>query len=1414
MDINILKQKLTDYLSQKFNDNSGWFRQGKFTPVQQISDKAQKDIQSLTDNTGLVRANKFGVPTLTPLKALGDFSYKGGPTVREAFNQLPQQAQQDWGNAGLVTNNQLLQKFAPKTIKPLSTAVKIGPAAYMNAMSKGVTTFSRDTTPMQKVWDLLGVYGANNPAYAARNLVGGPLGVVFKGVENKFMQEGEPKPFFNDWQQGWQQGQEFQYHSAPINQATSYLVNQFAQAVPFLQKFTDVALSKSGITTTDGVKQAVGKWLSQAGKRLLRNSILETVVETPIWASMTKTDQETYLDAIQREAVQNLIQNTGMSLLNSTMDTRQLTPIFKNSIDTAVNNYMKNLGSPESLARQAGYIGLGGETINGTIRTNMFNSAIETYYSTKSTPEQKINALDTIRKIAGDVYSKKEIARLSIGKNADPENLITAVGDKLKLDVETNRGYKEPFTIKNLLANKELQRGGMDLTDKTKGFPQTPNQPIKTGGVSQISPESKGITPEVKVKTDIVPQKEQNQILQQKIESSKLTKQELQNSGLSAKETSKIQQSSSNRSITQKGKLNLKNLNLSEDEKIGINTIQESVPITIISNKSVVDQSKLTTGRKTAMTDEQMQKLLAQQLNTRQEVVSLQNQYTKLKKSGASDAELLALKNQIIDQSRIAQQQGTFAGRLLQSQNIMANEMATPEQRIYALLDNAGIDKQKYIKDAINVDFNNAKQVVDFYRKYVPPKFSEVLTEIRYTNMLSSPLTHVINTFTNILQSAIVKPIEKTVTGQLDWIKSKITGSERKYYASQGIDYTKGYYKSLPQAVKKFKDTVTGINVYLKPDLERIPTGSKGLLKAYTTPLRVLEASDQFFRTLVASGEEKSLGRFRLTDAQIAKRAADSAEYTLFRQQFDPDGKLGQGYVLRVWDKWNSAIQMLRRLPGGKWIVPFLQTPTNILKQGVEYSPLGIVTLPGSKNKTEQLAKALIGTVVFTTTYSLADVGQITWSTPTNTKDRELFYAAGMQPYSIKIGNKWVSYSKLGPLSYPMAMAGALKWAERNNPDNNFFENLMVAMPQMMVFFGDQSYVSQLGDTIDSLTSGYNQVEKSIKNTTSNLLSQLVPYRSFQGWLTRMIDPVYRKPETIKENLMSQVPGLSTNVPAYTDIYNNESKRDLPLLNAFSPARISVEKPLEKSMYNVQEQYRINKNKENKLKKEFEETGKISGLNDTGYGADKIIYVDENDGVKTLDLSKYDDIANLPDDNKYNSAIKESKQYSEATKIMDNASLTAEQQQTALDRLGIDKDKASYYQVANDNDNLKTMFVLDAINKVKTQGGGFADVIQLLANQRTEVNGKMIASNGVIDNLVDEGILTKAQATELKKYKYENGKLVPKSKTGTKVKKISVTLRKMSSPARLSSSKPKKLTVPKKTYKKIKPIKLKVLKVA
>ena len=78
-------------------------------------------------------------------------------------------------------------------------------------------------------------------------------------------------------------------------------------------------------------------------------------------------------------------------------------------------------------------------------------------------------------------------------------------------------------------------------------------------------------------------------------------------------------------------------------------------------------------------------------------------------------------------------------------------------------------------------------------------------------------------------------------------------------------------------------------------------------------------------------------------------------------------------------------------------------------------------------------------------------------------------------------------------------MASALKWAEKNNPDQNVAENLQTALGEMMGFFGDQSYVSSIGDFINTMKSGYG-MKNAVSGEVTNMVGQLIPYKSFQGY--------------------------------------------------------------------------------------------------------------------------------------------------------------------------------------------------------------------------------------------------------------------------------------------------------------------------
>lgn len=476
----------------------------------------------------------------------------------------------------------------------------------------------------------------------------------------------------------------------------------------------------------------------------------------------------------------------------------------------------------------------------------------------------------------------------------------------------------------------------------------------------------------------------------------------------------------------------------------------------------------------------------------------------------------------------------------------------------------AGEDLDDMIRASKDVDFTDMKSITNFYRKYVPATFMEKLNEYRYVNMLSAPKTHMVNAFSNIIQTA-VRPVDKMASGLVDNIGARFTGKQRTAYVREVPEYTRGAINAIPDAVRDAVSAFSGKLPVDRPDIGKIPTGTGGLHDLYTIPLRALEASDVFFRKLISSGEYESLVyremRKRGTNvlspevlSLLKKEADDVATKYVFRDEI---GKAGQG---ALFNKMDRAVMALERIPETKIFVPFVRTPLNVLKQGIERTPvIGNVALIGAKNKQEILGRQLVGSTMFMYAGYLAMTDSITGATPQGSRDKARFFAEGKIPYSIRIGDTWIQYNKLGPLGYPFALAAGIKDAYENDTrkdKDGRLANISEGLAKMGEYFVDQSYVENIGALVDALRGDEYAKEKLVSNTAS----QFIPYDAFIRSVARLTDDVYRNPKNITENIMMNLPGLSKEVGAYRTPSGRKSRRSYNELNTILPANISKAK--------------------------------------------------------------------------------------------------------------------------------------------------------------------------------------------------------------------------------------------------------------
>lgn len=663
--------------------------------------------------------------------------------------------------------------------------------------------------------------------------------------------------------------------------------------------------------------------------------------------------------------------------------------------------------------------------------------------------------------------------------------------------------------------------------------------------------------------------------------------------------------------------INVSNLGINKKQKIELQKQTANTVKQTLSNDEIKRIAEGAGFDTRTYTTEQTAQKIAEQLNVRRQVVELENQLSALRKAKAKPEVIATQLKKIADQAEITTKQGTDIARQLQARRILANEIDTPMQKMFKVLDEAGVNRDVYVKKAAQegIDFNNPQQALKYYRELVPAKAKDWVDLVRYNSMLSSPNTFINNLSSNLQGTGIVAPIEKTVTGLIDKLYSGITGKPRQYFTGEGAAYAKGYYSNLQKAGKSFMDVMRGTDTELGSalDVRQAPLATTGTEKRIYEhlgyPMKLLEGTDKFFRTLTSGGVEEAMkykiGKGIKLKMNVEDLALQEAKKRLFISE------LGQNEGSKALDAIDFFANLVQRAKGSKnpivsnlakFTLPFVRTPTNILKQGLEYSPLGATTMWGSQHKMEQVAKSLMGTAVGLAAATLVANDHITWAEPTSEKQRNAFRAAGMQPYAVKIGNNWVSYAKLHPaVSFPLAMVAAIKNAQDNKRlTESEADTVLNGLSKWVNFFVDQSYVKSIGDMV----SGLKGSAEDLSRIPSNYASQMIPWRALGSWITRLIDPVQRKADPDGsildkqlQQISAQLPLFSYGVPARLDQVGQPIKNTNTLLNAFSPVgKITTESPEMKQQYlDIVEKSKLTKQKAD-LKTMLEKGQNVTGL--------------------------------------------------------------------------------------------------------------------------------------------------------------------------------------------------------------------------
>lgn len=494
------------------------------------------------------------------------------------------------------------------------------------------------------------------------------------------------------------------------------------------------------------------------------------------------------------------------------------------------------------------------------------------------------------------------------------------------------------------------------------------------------------------------------------------------------------------------------------------------------------------------------------------------------------------------------------AGRALSAFNIKAG--GGLEKAIKLFLEQSGNKEitAEIAERIAKLDPLDPSSLNRFVRDSVEGTFGDKLMEAWINGLLSGPTTHIVNSVSNAL-TLISRPLlERPVRAAIDSVRSLATGTQRANFMGEvGADLmgiVRGVPEGVSSAIHAFQDGISSFGSGKMEDAVRTASAIKGPLgRVINIPGRALQAADEFFKTVVRSGEMSALAYkdaakrglkgqamadhissilTRSTEhaEDLWKTATTEAKYRTFTQ---PLGDIGQ------------ALQKIRRHSTvARVVVPFLNTPINVAKFGLERTPMnfarlvykhGLKDLLTKPELVDELAKPVLGSLIAVPVVSMAADGRITGGGIRNPERRSVMRAAGWQPYSIKIGDKYYSYARIEPISIIVGLAADYVELDGIIDKQDAASKIALAISQNLT---NKTFMRGISDLIKAVS----EPERYGERWVTSLSGTLIP--TGVASIARVNDPVLRRPQGFVEALQARTPGLSQDISPMRDIWGEE----------------------------------------------------------------------------------------------------------------------------------------------------------------------------------------------------------------------------------------------------------------------------------
>lgn len=560
----------------------------------------------------------------------------------------------------------------------------------------------------------------------------------------------------------------------------------------------------------------------------------------------------------------------------------------------------------------------------------------------------------------------------------------------------------------------------------------------------------------------------------------------------------------------------------------------------------------------------------AAELKARKEVMemSLRDAYAKadeLTQAAAGDEDLAtAAFLTSMDRARHAQaayrRSASEAGRALEV--IKAREKAFAvgdEQAILRELERFGSKEQAKQLAELTQQARSNKELAALAREAT---FGDKVQELwKSTFLLSGPQTMAVNFLGNILLGATRIP-ERQLAGIFGLARKK---GVNKVEITEGVAQFSGWVQGMVDSVRAAKmaidqegiiGAIRDIKQPAKAELSRQTGAIKGAKgEIIRLPFKALTVGDLLGRKMmynaeIASAAARRAGRDGLTPFSQAwreryleylqnpsKKAASAAE------------DVAERFVLMQEGPIINAMENLRNVtPGAFFIVPFIKAPSNILRESFRRSPLA-ATMPsfwreikaGGARADQAMAEVTLGTGLMFTAFMLARDGVLQGGGHPDDKQRQADYAAGYQPYSVKMqSGKQISFDRWEPVGTLVGLSTDLAqaWDLMTEGEQDSAASALAWAGVEVV--KNKTWLRGLTEFLDGVT----QPERYGQGWLEQFASSWVP--NIVGTTARQMDPYVREVNSVLDAVKARIPKIRESLPPIREMGEPVERAGLP----------------------------------------------------------------------------------------------------------------------------------------------------------------------------------------------------------------------------------------------------------------------------